>query len=436
MSEQVRRYIIFALGLMFMGFGVACLIKSSLGVSPISSLPYTFALILPVLTVGQWTAGINLLMLFMQIAIKPDVNKLSLVVQFLMTICFGCFIDMSLNFMVDYHPEKISYLLQLATLVFGCFLMAFGTYFDIISQKGVLPMDSFLQLFAQKINKQYTNIRIVSDLIMTAMSITLCLVFLGEIKAVREGTVIAALLCGSMIKFCMLRMKSLTYTLLPENLVALEPEAKSELVNDHNFVLTVSHEYGSGGRTIAKRIAHELDLPYYDTEIIKLAASKGGYTPEYLQRHEEKIGNNALYTLYDLYAASIPQGNVPMAEQIFNLEAQVIREIAANESCVIVGRLANYVLQNHRNALHVFITADEEERVQRVMRKDSIPYEATFAKIRAFANDRKNHCLQFSEKEWGNGVNYDITIKSNRYGVDRTAAILIQLIKEFRLLQF
>ena len=207
-------------------------------------------------------------------------------------------------------------------------------------------------------------------------------------------------------------------------------------VSEAHFVLTVSHEYGSGGRTIARRIAHELDLPYYDTEIIKMAAERSDFAAEYLHKHEEKISSTALYTLFDWYAGSFPENEVPLPEQIFRLEAQVIQEIAAKDSCVIVGRLANYVLQNHKNSLHIFITADEPKRIERVMRKETISLEEAKEKIRAFANDRKNHCQQFSAMEWGNSENYDITVKSNRYGVDRTAAILIQLIKEFRLIQF
>ncbi|MCI7236298.1 MAG: cytidylate kinase-like family protein, partial [Veillonellaceae bacterium] len=231
--------------------------------------------------------------------------------------------------------------------------------------------------------------------------------------------------------------KGLTYLLLPENLIQKERE-KQELpqVSEQHFVLTVSHEYGSGGRTIARRIAHELGLPYYDTEIIKMAAERSDFAEEYLKEHEEKITSTALYRLFDWYTGALPGNQRPVQEQIFQLEAKVIQEIAAKDSCVIVGRLANYILQKHRNSLHIFITADEKERVQRVMRKENISAEEALDRIQDFASDRKNHCQEFSDMEWGNGMNYDITIKSNRYGVDRTAAILIQLIKEFRMMQF
>ena len=434
-SELARRFLVFALGLVFMGFGVACLIKSSLGVSPISSLPYTFALIIPSVTVGCWTAIMNLLMIFIQPVLKKGLDKRMLVLQCGMTVVFGYFIDLSLECMAPLVLE--SYYAKIGMLLAGCSIMAFGTYFGIFSRVTLLPMDSFLQILAERIGRRYTSVRVVSDLCMTTVAAVLCLIFVGELKAVREGTLITAFLCGTEIRLFTNQLKALTYLLLPENRIQKERERQAvPEVSETHFVLTVSHEYGSGGRTIAKRIAHELDLPYYDTEIIKMAAERSDFAAEYLHKHEEKISSTALYTLFDWYAGSFPENEVPLPEQIFRLEAQVIQEIAAKDSCVIVGRLANYVLQNHKNSLHIFITADEPKRIERVMRKETISLEEAKEKIRAFANDRKNHCQQFSAMEWGNSENYDITVKSNCYGVDRTAAILIQLIKEFRLIQF
>ncbi len=433
-SERARRFLVFALCLVCMGFGVACMVKSALGVSPISSLPYTFSILLPFLTVGGWTALLNLFMIVAQPMLKDGIPKKILVLQVAMTVVFGYFIDLSLEFLEPLVLD--TYLLKAGMLFGGCTIMAFGIYLGIIARITLLPMDSLLQVISERINKPYTNIKVISDLGMTLLSAILCLVFIGELKAVREGTVITAFLCGTEIRFFSTYLKGLTYLLLPENLIQREKEQAMPEVSERNFVLTVSHEYGSGGRTIAKRIAHELDLPYYDTEIIKMASEQSDFAEEYLKEHEEKISSTALYRLFDWYTASMPMDQHPVQKQIFQLESRVIGEIAAKDSCVIVGRLANYVLKNHKNALHIFITADEKDRVERVMRKEEIGYEDALEKIREFAQDRRNHCEEFSNMEWGNGMNYDITVKSNRYGVDRTAAILIQLIKEFRMIQF
>ena len=434
-SEIARRFLVFSLCLVFMGFGVACMIKSALGVSPISSLPYTLSLLFDGITVGGWTAILNLLMIVMQPILKPSIPKKLLVLQAAMTIVFGYFIDLSLEFLAPL--VLTAYIGMAAMLLAGCTIMAFGIYLGIIARITLLPMDALLQVVSERLGKPYTSVKVISDLSMTIMSAVLCLIFIGELAAVREGTLIAAFFCGTEIKFFSTYLKGLTYLLLPENLIQKEKEKQAlPVVSEQHFVLTVSHEYGSGGRTIARRIAHELGLPYYDTEIIKMASERSDFAEEYLKEHEEKISSTALYRLFDWYTGALPGNQRPVQEQIFQLEARVIHEVAAKDSCVIVGRLANYILQNHRNSLHIFITADEQERIQRVMRKDNISDEEAMEKIRDFASERRNHCQEFSGMEWGNGMNYDITIKSNRYGVDRTAAILIQLIKEFRMMQF
>ena len=175
-------------------------------------------------------------------------------------------------------------------------------------------------------------------------------------------------------------------------------------------------------------------MAYYDSEIIELAAKKGGYSEHFVQENEERIDRTALDKLVDWYGDSYSkyQQEESTQKQLFRVESQVIQDIAAKDSCVIVGRLANYVLRDHGNSLHIFITADDIERVNRVMRKENLSEQEAATKILAFAEERKNHCHDFSELEWGNSLSYDITMKSSRYGVDRTAAILIEMIKQFR----
>lgn len=435
-SEILRRYLLLTLGLLVISFGVAFLIKASVGVSPISAFPYTISLIFPQLTVGTWIAIYNLLLVVAQPIIRPrKVMKLQLILQLFMTFFFGYFTDLALECLIYFQPE--AYVAKLVSLVCGCVIIAFGSYLCVICNVGMLPMDSFLQVLAEVLNKQYANIRIMSDVVWTVLSGILCLTVVGELIGVREGTLIAAFITGAIIKAFLKYLRGFSYVLLPENMKHVNKAvAERTQVSENHFVLTVSHEYGSGGRTIAKRIAHELDLPYYDTEIIQMSAEKSGFAESYLEQHEEKISSNALYKLADWYTASYSNEKMLIPEQIFRVEAQVIQEIAAKDSCVIVGRLANYVLQNHKNSLHIFITADEIERIKRVMRKDGITHEEAQEKIRSYAIERRNHCQQFSDMEWGNGANYDITIKSNRYGVDRTAAIILEMIKEFRLMQF
>ena len=428
-SEIIRRYSLFFAGVMLISFGIALLIKSSLGVSPISSVPYTLSLIVSHLSVGEWTILAGIVQIILQIVMRPrDIHKAEIALQLVITFVFGYFIDFYLYLMSGFTPE--AYIVRMATLLLGCVILSFGAYIQLIGNVGMLPMDALLQVTAEVTGKKYSGLRIFSDTVQAAASAIACIYFLGELSGVREGTIIAALICGNVIKLFQNNLTGLSNYLMPENVLEEAAAAiEKPVVSENHFVLTISHEYGSGGRTIAKRIAHELDLPYFDTEIINMAAKKSGYAEAFIQENEERIHTKAFRNLSDWYGVAFYE-SVP--EKIFKAEAQVIQEIAAQDSCVIVGRLANYILQNHKNSLHIFITADETERVRRVMRKEGISQQAAEQEIRDFANERRNHCQQFSDMEWGNGLNYDITIKSNKYGVDRTAAILIDMIRTFR----
>lgn len=430
--EMTRRYGIFACSVLIISLGVSLAVKAALGVSPIAALPYTVSLIFTDLSVGTWNAIWNFLLIAAQPIIRPNkIDWNDLFIQCIMTCFFGYFIDFFLMMLGWYTPE--TYLMQIFTILCGCGCLAVGAYLGIIAKVSMLPMDSLLLVLSDVTKKHYATLRVTGDVSLTAISAVLCLVVLGELIGVREGTIIAALIVGNLIKLLVNNLKAFTYFLLPEAVledsenVTMPTQGEEE----EHFVITLSHEYGSGGRTIARRIAHELGMAYYDAEIIELAAKKTGYTERFVQENEERIDNNALFRLIDWYTDSYRLQGESLEKQLFHVEADVIRDIAAKHSCVIVGRLANYVLRNHANSLHIFITADDMERVQRVMRKENLTEQEAATKILAFADERKNHCHEFSELEWGNSLSYDITMKSSKYGVDRTAAILIELIKQF-----
>ena len=276
-----------------------------------------------------------------------DIHKAEIALQLVITLVFGYFIDFYLYLMSGFTPE--AYIVRMATLLLGCVILSFGAYIQLIGNVGMLPMDALLQVTAEVTGKKYSSLRIFSDTVQAAASAIACIYFLGELSGVREGTIIAALTCGNVIKLFQNNLTGLSNYLMPENVLEEAAAAiEKPVVSENHFVLTISHEYGSGGRTIAKRIAHELDLPYFDTEIINMAAKKSGYAEAFIQENEERIHTKAFRNLSDWYGVAFYE-SVP--EKIFKAEAQVIQEIAAQDSCVIVGRLANYILQNHKNSL-------------------------------------------------------------------------------------
>lgn len=174
-----------------------------------------------------------------------------------------------------------------------------------------------------------------------------------------------------------------------------------------NYVITISREFGSGGREIGKLLAERFGFHYYDSELIRLAAEKSGFSPEYVE-----------------------QNDLPMVDQLFAKESALIHELSQRGSCIIVGRLANYILKDMPTAYHVFISADLDAEAARVSARDNISPQSAAAKVKKVNHERAIHCRHFTKTDWGNVKNYDLCIKSDDFGVAETAQIIGDLFQK------
>lgn len=134
----------------------------------------------------------------------------------------------------------------------------------------------------------------------------------------------------------------------------------------------MSREYGSGGRQIAKALAESLGFKYYDNELIKLVVEKSGYSPDFIEKNEQTIKNPLLHDFFAWYGGPLDTANMPNVESLFNREKNVIKTISQNESCVIVGRLANEILKNKKHTFNVFVSADENTEAERISERDNL----------------------------------------------------------------
>ncbi|MCR5175976.1 MAG: cytidylate kinase family protein [Anaerovibrio sp.] len=433
-SEIMRRYLVFSMGLLLIAIGTAIMIRADIGVTPIVILPYTASLISPEISVGVWVFIFNILAIMVNMLIRRDtIHKWEVLFHFLLALILGIFTDLSLEAFSDFIP--VEYLHRVMTCMGGILVFAGGLYFCRIADVGTFPVYALTKKLSGLFHRRYIQIKLVLDVLFCAFSVILGLLCIDSLGGFREGTVVAAFFMGALIKILIKPLRRFNYLLLPENRVREISSVLDDDISENHFVLTVSHEYGSGGRTIARRIAHELDISYYDSDEIQISGFEIPSGEEPVSTQTDSVGNS-IYDLYEWYKDSFNEENELTSDQMCKMEAQVIQEIASKDSCVIVGRLANYVLKNHKNSLHIFITADEDERIKRVMRKENIDSESALERIEQYSQERKHHCYQFSDMQWGRGDNYDIIIKSSKYGVDRTAAILLELIREFRLIQF
>ena len=182
-------------------------------------------------------------------------------------------------------------------------------------------------------------------------------------------------------------------------------------------VITISREYGSGGRTIGEKLAKELGIPFYNKELILMAAKESGLSEEYIKKTEQMKSTSFLYGLYMGAQA------LPMNDQIFLVQSKIIREIAEEGPCVIVGRCADYILREREDLLNVFIHAPLAFRAQRAKKV----YEKEASNMEDFVKkqDKKRASFYnyFSQNKWGDARHYHLAI-SSEFGVDFAVEVL------------
>lgn len=200
-----------------------------------------------------------------------------------------------------------------------------------------------------------------------------------------------------------------------------------------HIVISIGRQFGSGGREIGKRIAKELGISYYDKELITIAAKESGFSEQILEYHDEKPTNSFLYSLVmDTYAIGFNTGfhDMPLNHKVFLAQFETIKKIAQKESCVIIGRCADYALEEEEHLLSVFIHAPLDVRAERVAEYEHITVEK--AKDVIVKNDRKraNYYNYYTNKHWGESQSYDLSLNSNALGYEQVADIIVNIAKE------
>lgn len=208
-------------------------------------------------------------------------------------------------------------------------------------------------------------------------------------------------------------------------------------------IITISREYGSGGRLIGKLVAETLGYDFYDKEIIDMAAQESGLSPDFIKKTEQNLSSGFLYNLLlgssysgTANGASSINGTqiLPLADQVFNAERKVILDLAKKGNCVIVGRCADYILNtsdevDSKSLLNVFIYGNLEEKLKRIEDLYKEPEQAAKKTIQQIDKRRANHYNTFTEATWGDRKNYDIMINSSTAGIEETARLISEIAK-------
>ena len=200
-----------------------------------------------------------------------------------------------------------------------------------------------------------------------------------------------------------------------------------------NTIITIGREYGSAGREIGYKVAKDLDIKLYDKEMLERAAKESGICEELFKTHDEKPTNSFLYSLVmDSYSLGYPSSNytdMPINHKIFLAQFDAIRKIADEGPCILVGRCADYALEEYDNVLSVFIHANIDARVRRIARI----YDLTDAKakelIQKTDKKRSSYYNYYSNKKWGDAESYNACLDSSILGLDGTAEAIEKLVE-------
>lgn len=200
-----------------------------------------------------------------------------------------------------------------------------------------------------------------------------------------------------------------------------------------HYVITISREFGSGGRLIGKKLAAKLDIPCYDRTIIQKTSEKSGLTPEFIARAEERARSRFHMSLSPIGVGvpSFTRHGVPVSHQAFFAQAEVIRELADAGNCVIVGRCSDYILEGRNDCLKIFIHADMDTRIKRCMEDYHLSGDKIRERVSQMDRGRANYYNYYTGHNWGDMRRYDLAINSSTTGIDG-AVDLIASVLEYR----
>lgn len=353
----LRRYFLFVIAVFVNAFGIAFITKGMLGTSPVTSVNYVLSMFTPV-TMGQWTIITNLLFVLLELPlmgksdIKADLRIYLL--QIPITLCFGTFIDISMSVLFWLDPQM--YAAKVISVLIGSFILAAGIALEVKANVAMIAGEYFVRVISKRIGKEFGFVKLGFDVSLVLIACILSLIFLSGIEGVREGTVIAAVAVGPIVHFI-----SPAYKIIDRWISAPAGTAVPEMSSYRHPVITIAREYGSGGHELGEKLAKKLGIPFYDNQLIELAA-KG--------------------------------------------------------PCVILGRCADYILRDYPHLLKVFCYADLASEVKRSIVEYGVSPEKAESEVKRINRARVAHYEYYTSSRWGDPHNYNLMINTASIGID------------------
>jgi len=196
-------------------------------------------------------------------------------------------------------------------------------------------------------------------------------------------------------------------------------------------IITISRQFGSGGRTVGRLVAEKLGIPFYDKELVEQISLESGFAPKFVEEHGEHAPGKTIFSY-----AFAPQGTpgvmngMSTADFLWHIQCSTILQLAEAGPCVIVGRNADYILKDKPDALHAYIHADMEQRADRIVRLYGESEKSPQARLQEKDKRRALNYQHYTGRTWGSAENYDICLNTGRIGIDAAVDLIVSLVKE------
>lgn len=204
---------------------------------------------------------------------------------------------------------------------------------------------------------------------------------------------------------------------------------------DNKFIITISRGYGSGGKVIGKKLAKELKIPYYDSEILKMASEESGINEELFAKADEKLSGFSFLRAIPKKAAfeggliSPSSPDFVSKENLFNYQAHVLRNLAGKESFIVIGRAADYILDGYPNLVKVHVYAPFDSCVKTVCEMFSLNKREAKKRIKTIDKERADFYKYYTGNKWDSPENYDLIINTSKTGWDNCAKLIKSYLK-------
>ena len=196
-------------------------------------------------------------------------------------------------------------------------------------------------------------------------------------------------------------------------------------------IITISREFGSGGRTIGRKVAEKLGIPFYDKELVDQVALESGFAPKFGEEHGEHAPGGSRFA-YAFAPQGIPgvMNGLSTADFLWNIQCSVILQLAEKGPCVIVGRNADYILKDRADCLHIFVHADKQYRAERIVRLYGESEKSPESRLNEKDKRRRVNYQHYTGRDWGESRNYDLCLCSSTLGEDACVDTIVRLVNE------